>query len=49
MDENNNLDIMKKIVDEMTTLEKRLLIKYIKDTMQPPAPPIQINNLVTFK
>ncbi len=44
-----HLEITKKLVDEMTVVEKHKLIKYIKSTMKPPLAPIQINNLVSFK
>ena len=43
-----HLEITKKLVDEMTVAEKNKLIKYIKDSMKPPAVPIQVNNLVSF-
>ena len=44
-----HFEITKKLVDEMTVVEKNKLIKYIKGTMKPPMTPIQINNLVSFK
>ena len=44
-----HLEIIKKLVDEITIAEKHKLIKYIKVTMKPPVAPIQVNNLVSFK
>ena len=44
-----HLEIIKKLVDEITVVEKQKLLKYIKGTMKPPLAPIQINNLVSFK
>ncbi len=44
-----HVEIIKKLVDEITIAEKHKLIKYIKGTMKPPLAPIQINNLVSFK
>jgi hypothetical protein len=44
-----HIEIAKKLVDEMTMEEKRVLINYIKSTMKPPhqhQPPI--NHTVTF-
>ena len=49
MVDTTHLEITKKLVDEMTVAEKNKLIKYIKGTMRPPAAPVQINNLVSFK
>ena len=49
MPDTSHLEITKKLVDEITIQEKYKLIKYIKGTMKPPATPIQINNLVSFK
>ena len=48
-EDSNHLEITKKLVDEMTVVEKQKLRKYIKGTMKPPLAPIQINNLVSFK
>ena len=45
----DNMIIAKKVVDELTSLEKRLLIKYIKETMRPPQTPPKVNNIVSFK
>ena len=44
----SHMEILKKLVDEITVQEKHKLIKYIKGTMKPPLAPIQINNLVKF-
>ena len=48
-EDSNHLEITKKLVDEMTVVEKQKLLKYIKGTMKPPLAPIQVNNLVCFK
>ena len=48
-EDSNHLEIIKKLVDEMTVVEKQKLLNYIKGTMKPPLAPIQINNLVSFK
>jgi hypothetical protein len=49
MPDTSHLEIIKKLVDEITIQEKHKLIKYIKGTMKPPATPIMIDNLVKFK
>jgi hypothetical protein len=44
-----HIEIAKKLVDEMTMVEKRILINYIKSSMkapQPQQPPM--NHTVTF-
>ena len=38
MDSTSHIEIAKKLVDEMTTQEKRILINYLKSTMKPPQP-----------
>jgi len=44
-----HLEISKKLVDEMTMQEKKLLINYIKTTMKPPKPSQPpINHTVHF-
>ena len=49
MPDTSHLEIIKKLVDEITIQEKHKLIKYIKSTMNPPLTPILIDNLVKFK
>ncbi len=49
MPDTSHLEIIKKLVDEITIQEKHKLIKYIKGTMKPPSTPIMIDNLVKFK
>ncbi len=49
MPDTSHLEIIKKLVDEITIQEKHKLIKYIKGTMKPPLTPILIDNLVKFK
>jgi len=34
----SHIEIAKKLVDEMTSREKRVLINYLKSTMKPPQP-----------
>jgi hypothetical protein len=34
----SHIEIAKKLVDEMTSQEKRVLINYLKSTMKPPQP-----------
>ena len=34
----SHIEIAKKLVDEMTAQEKRILINYLKSTMKPPQP-----------
>jgi hypothetical protein len=49
METTTHIEIAKKLVDEMTTTEKRSLINYIKSTMKPPQPQQPpINHIVTF-
>ena len=44
-----HIEIAKKLVDEMTMIEKRSLINYIKSTMKPPQPPQPpVNHTVNF-
>jgi len=44
-----HIEIAKRLVDEMTMEEKRVLINYIKSTMKPPHPhQPPINHTVTF-
>jgi hypothetical protein len=38
MDSTSHIEIAKKLVDEMTAQEKRILINYLKSTMKPPQP-----------
>ena len=38
MDTTTHLEITKKLVDEMTMIEQKLLLNYIKSTMKPPHP-----------
>ena len=49
METTTHFDICKRLVDEMTVDERKLLIRYIKKTMLPPVQPPKINNLVFFK
>jgi len=49
MPDTSHLEIIKKLVDEITIQEKHKLIKYIKGTMKPPLTPVMIDNLVKFK
>ena len=52
MDTTTHLEITKKLVDEMTMQEKKLLINYIKTTMIPPQssqPPINHTVHFSFK
>ena len=49
METTAHIEISKKLIDEMTMKEKRILINYIKGTMktpQPQQPPM--NHTVTF-
>ena len=44
-----HLEITKKLVDEMTMIEKKLLINYIKTIMKPPQPSQPpVNHIVHF-
>ena len=52
METTTHIEIAKKLVDEMTTSEKRSLIHYIKSTMkqpQPQQPPINHTVHFSFK
>ena len=49
MENSSHFEICKRLVDEMTIDERKLLIRYIKKTMLPPAQPPKVNNLVSFK
>ena len=45
-----HIEIIKRLIDEITLEEKRVLLKYLKTTMKPPTPqPQQPSNLVSFK
>jgi hypothetical protein len=49
METTTHLEIAKKIIDEMTTIEKKILINYLKATMKPPQTPVNpVNHTVTF-
>jgi len=49
MENTTHLEITKKLVDEMTMIEKKLLINYIKSTMKPPQPhQPPVNHTVNF-
>jgi hypothetical protein len=50
MEETTRVEIVKKLVDELSVVEKKFLIKYIKSTMtpQPQAPQPPINQTVSF-
>ena len=52
MDTTTHLEITKKLVDEMTIIEKKLLLNYIKSTMkspQPSQPPVNHTVHFSFK
>ena len=38
LESTSHIEIAKKLVDEMTSQEKRVLINYLKSTMKPPQP-----------
>ena len=49
METTTHLEIAKKLIDEMTTIEKKILINYLKSTMKPPQPQQPpMNPIVTF-
>ena len=49
MEDTTHFEIAKRLIDELTVVEKRFLIKYIKSTMTPPqAQPQAITQTVTF-
>ena len=49
METTTHLEIIKKLIDEMTTIEKKILINYLKTTTKPPQPPVNpVNHTVTF-
>ena len=48
METTTHLEITKKLIDEMTTIEKRILINYIKSTMKPPQQRPPVNHTVSF-
>jgi hypothetical protein len=49
METTTHLEIAKKLIDEMTMTEKKILINYLKTTMKPPQPPVNpVNHTVTF-
>ena len=43
-----HIEIAKRLVDEMTMEEKRILINYIKSTMKPPQQRPPVNHTVSF-
>ena len=43
-----HVEIVKKLVDEITMEEKRILINYIKSTMKPPQQRPPVNHTVSF-
>ena len=48
----SHIEIAKKLVDEMTSQEKRVLINYLKSTMKPPQsqqPPMNHTVYFSFK
>jgi hypothetical protein len=53
MEETTHVEIVKKLVDELSVVEKKFLIKYIKSTMtpqpQPPQPPVSHTVTFSFK
>jgi hypothetical protein len=53
MEETTHVEIVKKLVDELSVVEKKFLIKYIKSTMtpqpQPPQPPVSHTVSFSFK
>jgi hypothetical protein len=49
METTTHLEITKKLVDEMTMIEQKLLLNYIKTSMKPPQPSQSpINHTVHF-
>ena len=49
METTAHIEISKKLIDEMTMKEKRILINYIKNTMKPPQPQQPpMNHIVIF-
>jgi hypothetical protein len=50
MEETTHVEIVKKLVDELSVVEKKFLIKYIKSTMTPPQaqPQATVSHTVTF-
>ena len=49
METTTHLEIAKKLIDEMTKIEKKILIHYLKATMKPPQPSANpVNHTVTF-
>ena len=49
METTTHLEITKKLIDEMTTIEKKILINYLRTTMKPPQTPANpVNHTVTF-
>ena len=50
MEETTHVEIVKKLVDELSVVEKKFLIKYIKSTMTPPTAPSPqpVSHTVTF-
>jgi hypothetical protein len=53
MEETTHVEIVIKLVDELSVVEKKFLIKYIKSTMtpqpQPPQPPVSHTVSFSFK
>ena len=49
METTTHLEIVKKLIDEMTMTEKKILINYLKATMKHPQTPVNpVNHTVTF-
>ena len=52
MEETTHVEIVKKLIDEISVVEKKMLIKYIKSTMTPPQatqPPVSHTVTFSFK
>ena len=50
MEETTHFEIVKRLIDELTMAEKKMLLKYIKNTMTPPQAPAPqpVSQTVTF-
>jgi len=50
MEETTHFEIVKRLIDELTMAEKKMLLKYIKNTMTPPQAPAPqpVSHTVTF-
>lgn len=50
MEETTHMEIAKRIIDELSMVEKKFLIKYLKSTMTPPQaqPQPPVSHTVTF-